>query len=103
MGCCAQQMPCVMLRGDLVSREASCLLSDRSTMCGAGENMGEEAPVLPRKRSSSNFVGAEALEVWRRRRRRGTQAMSAKGKQAAGGQFCELLVVRYLVTFCVGF
>lgn len=43
MGCCAQQMPCAMLGGDLVSRAASCLLSELPAMCEAGENMGEEA------------------------------------------------------------
>lgn len=50
MGCCAQQVPCAMFGGGLVSRAASCLLSDLPTMSGTGENTGEEAPVLLRKR-----------------------------------------------------
>lgn len=87
-----------------MSRAASCFLSDLPATCGAGENMGEEAAVLPGKREQLK-LGAEALEVWRRKRRDkqlfiwALQAMNVKEKKAAGGQFCELLVVRYLVTF----
>lgn len=45
-----------------MSRAASCLLSDLPATCGAGENMSEEVPVLPRKREQLKLLGAEAVE-----------------------------------------
>lgn len=89
-----------------MSRAVSCLLSDLPAMCGAGENVGEEAPGVSRKREQPKLGwsrGSGDVEE----EEEGEQllfilallAMRVKGKKAVGGQFNELLVVRYLVTF----
>lgn len=85
-----------------MSRAASCLLSDLPAMCGAGQNTGEKHQCCPEKGSSSNCWSRGSGEAEEKREAAlhpGSAGNECQGKKAAGGQFCELLVVRYLVTF----